>query len=309
MTPSKPPFLTLRLMERPYLLLCLTMLFWAGNIVIGRYAAGQIPPMALSYLRWQLAFLTLLPFAWRDLAADWPLIRSNLGPMLMLAFTGVATFNTLGYWSLQYTTALNALLLQSSGPLYVALFALLLFNVRLTWMQACGIVISLAGVLTIILQGELATLLQIHFNKGDLGYTVALFIFGLYSALTSRRPAITQLSFLAFNCGAGSLFILPLFIWEMFTGRVTPLNAHTIPVLVYVAIFPSTLAYLFFNRGIELIGANRSAPFLHLIPVFGSVMAIGLLGEELHLYHIVGYVLVFAGVVIAARKPKTAQGP
>jgi len=293
-------------MDRPYLLLCLTMLFWAGNIVIGRYAAGQIPPMALSYLRWQLAFLTLLPFAWRDLVSDWPIIRTNLGMMIVLSLTGVATFNTLGYWSLQYTTALNALLLQSSGPLYVALFALLLFRVRLTWMQACGIAISLAGVLTIILQGQLATLLQIHFNKGDIGYTVALFIFGLYSALTSRRPAMKQLSFLVFSCGAGSLLILPMFIWEMSTGHVTPLNAHTIPVIVYVAIFPSTIAYLFYNRGLELIGANRSAPFLHLIPVFGSVMAIGLLGEELHLYHIIGYVLVFAGVVIAARKPKTA---
>jgi len=306
MTPPKPLSSPLRLMDRPYLLLCLTMLFWAGNIVIGRYAAGQIPPMALSYLRWQLAFLTLLPFAWRDLVADWPIIRGNIGMMTVLAFTGVATFNTLGYWSLQYTTALNALLLQSSGPLYVALFALLLYGVRLTWMQAFGIAISLAGVLTIILQGQIATLLQIHFNKGDIGYTVALFIFGLYSALISRRPAMRPLSFLAFNCGAGSLLILPLFIWEMFSGRVTPLNAHTIPVLIYVAIFPSTLAYLFYNRGVELIGANRSAPFLHLIPVFGSVMAIGLLGEELHLYHLIGYALVFAGVVIAARKPKAA---
>lgn len=307
MTPPKLSFPSLRLMDKPYLLLSLTMLFWAGNIVIGRYAAGQIPPMALSYLRWQLAFLSLLPFAWSALVADWPIIRQNLGIMVLLAFTGVATFNTLGYWSLQYTTALNALLLQSSGPLYVALFALVLFNVRLTWMQAFGIVISLMGVLTIILQGQLSTLLQIHFNKGDIGYTVALFVFGLYSALASRRLALKQLSFLAFNCGVGSLFILPLFLWEMASGRVTPLNAHTIPILIYVAIFPSTLAYLFYNRGIELIGANRSAPFLHLIPVFGSAMAIGLLGEELHLYHIVGYALVFAGVVIAARKPKGTQ--
>src|SRR3569623_398361 len=252
MIPPKLSFPSLRLMDKPYLLLSLTMLFWAGNIVIGRYAAGQIPPMALSYLRWQLAFLSLLPFAWTGLVADWPIIRQNLGSMVLLAFTGVATFNTLGYWSLQYTTALNALLLQSSGPLYVALFALVLFGVR----------------------------------------------------LTSLRLALKQLSFLAFNCGVGSLFILPLFLWEMASGRVTPLNAHTIPILIYVAIFPSTLAYLFYNRGIELIGANRSAPFLHLIPVFGSAMAIGLLGEKLHLYHIIGYALVFAGVVIAARKPK-----
>src|SRR3569623_2932661 len=207
MTPPKPPRSSLHLMNRPYLLLCLTMLFWAGNIVIGRFAAGQSPPMALSYLRCQLAFLSLLPFAWSGRVADWPIIRQNLGIMVLLAFTGVATFNTLCYWSLQYTTALNALLLQSSGPLYVALFALVLFGERLTWLQACGIVISLMGVLPIILQGQLSTLLQIHFTTGDIGYTVALFVFGLYSALTSRRLALKQLSFLAFNCGVGSLFI------------------------------------------------------------------------------------------------------
>lgn len=306
MTPPKPPFPSLRLMDSPYLLLVLTMLFWAGNIVIGRYAAGQIPPMALSYLRWSFAFLTILPFAWSDLKSDWPIIRRHFWLVLILSFTGIATFNTLGYWSLQYTTALNGLLLQSSGPLYVALFALVLFNVRLTLAQALGIMISLAGVLTIILQGDFSALLRVEFNKGDLGYTIALFIFGIYSAVAARRPPIKPLALIAASFGIGSLFILPLFILEIWSGRVTPINAHTIPILIYVSIFPSTLAYMFYNRGIELIGANRAAPFLHLIPVFGSLMAIGLLGETLHLYHIVGYALVFTGVVIAARKPKAA---
>ncbi|BEV46439.1 DMT family transporter [Afipia carboxidovorans] len=305
MPPPKTFLSTLGLMQRPYLTLCLAMMFWAGNVVIGRHAAGVFPPMALSYLRWLFAFLTILPFAWSDLKADWPIIRRHFGLVLVLSVTGVATFNTLGYWSLQYTTALNGLLLQSSGPLYVALFALVLFNVRLTWGQALGIAISLIGVLTIILQGDFSALLRIEFNKGDIGYTVALFIFGLYSAVAARRPPMKPLALIAASFGIGSLFILPLFILEMWSGRVTPINAHTIPILIYVSIFPSTLSYMFYNRGVELIGANRAAPFLHLIPVFGSVMAIGFLGETLHLYHMVGYALVFAGVVLAARKPKT----
>jgi drug/metabolite transporter (DMT)-like permease len=305
MPPPKTSAATFGLMQRPYLILCLTMMFWAGNVVVGRYAAGQFPPMALSYLRWFFAFLTILPFAWSDLKTDWPVIRRHFGWVLVLSVTGIASYNTLGYWSLQYTTALNGLLLQSSGPLYVALFALILFNVRLTWGQALGITISLIGVLTIILRGDFSALLRIEFNKGDIGYTVALFIFGLYSAVAARRPPMKPLALIAASFGIGSLFILPLFILEMWSGRVTPINAHTIPILIYVSVFPSTLSYLFYNRGIELIGANRAAPFLHLIPVFGSVMAIGFLGETLHLYHIVGYVLVFAGVVLAARKPKT----
>lgn len=291
------------LMNKPYPLLCLSALFWAGNIVIGRYAVGQLPPMAMSFLRWAGAFMILLPFAWKPLAEDWATIRRHWTMMLLLSFIGVATFNTLGYWSLQYTQALNALLLQSSGPLYVALFSLVLFGIRLTWMQTLGIAMSLTGVLTILLRGDLGTLFSIQLNKGDVGYTIALVLFGLYSALTARRrPPIQSISFLAFICGCGALFVLPLFLWEMACGRIMPINPTTISVLLYLAIFPSTLAYLFFNRGVELIGANRAAPFLHLIPVFGSVMAIGLLGERFQLFHLVGYALVLTGVIIAARK-------
>lgn len=294
-------------MNQPYLLLCLTSLFWAGNIVIGRFAAGQIPPMALSFIRWAGAFLIVLPFGWAQLAKDWPIIRQHWKMMILLSFVGVATFNTLGYWSLQYTQALNALLLQSSGPLFVALFSLLLFGIRLTWAQTFGIAISLSGVLIILLHGDLAALSTIHLNKGDVGYTIAIAVFGLYSALAARRPPVQPISFLAFTCGCGALFVAPLFIWEMCGGRVTPINTTTISVLFYVAIFPSTLAYLFFNRGVELIGANRAAPFFHLMPVFGSVMAIGFLGERFHLFHLAGYALVLCGVAIAARRASTQE--
>lgn len=291
-------------MNRPYPLLCLSALFWAGNIVVGRYSVGQLPPMAMSFLRWTGAFVILLPFAWRPLAQDWVTIRRHWMMMVLLSFIGVATFNTLGYWSLQYTQALNALLLQSSGPLYVALFSLILFGIRLTWTQTLGIVMSLTGVLTILLHGDLGALFSIQLNKGDVGYTIALILFGLYSALMARRrPQIQPISFLAFTCGCGALFVLPLFAWEMACGRVMPINPTTISVLLYLAIFPSALAYLFFNRGVELIGANRAAPFLHLIPVFGSVMAIGLLGERFRLFHVAGYALVLTGVIIAAHKP------
>ena len=289
-------------MNQPYLLLCLTSLFWAGNVVIGRFAAGQIPPMALSFIRWTGAFLFVLPFAWGRLVEDWPVIRQHWAMMILLSLVGVATFNTLGYWSLQYTQALNALLLQSSGPLFVALFSLLLYGIRLTWAQTLGIAISLIGVLVILLHGDLAALSTIRLNKGDVGYTIAIAVFGLYSALAARRPPIQPMSFLAFTCGCGALFVAPLFVWEMCSGRVTPINPTTISVLFYVAIFPSALAYLFFNRGVELIGANRAAPFFHLMPVFGSVMAIGFLGEKFQIFHLAGYALVLCGVIIAARK-------
>ncbi len=294
-------------MSKPYLLLSLTSLFWAGNVVLGRFVAGKIPPMTLSFIRWSAAFLIVLPFAWKYLARDWAAIRKQLGLMVLLSFTGIAVFNCLGYWSLQYTQALNALLLQSSGPLFVALFALLLFGIRLTLAQAFGIVISMTGVLVILLRGDFATLSSIEFNKGDIGYTLALVIFGLYSALAAKRPLIHPLSFLAFTTGCGALFIIPLIGWEIGNGEYMTVSAVTMAALVYVAIFPSTLAYLFFNRGIELIGPNRAAPFFHLIPVFGSVLAIVFLGERPQLFHIVGYALVLAGVFIAARRASASS--
>lgn len=293
-------------MNRPYLLLSLTSLFWAGNVVVGRFIAGQIPPVTLSFLRWTGAFLLVLPFAWRQLAKDWPAIRRQLGLMMLVSFTGISSFNTLAYWGLEYTQALNALLLNSTGPLFVALFSLVLFGIRLTWTQVFGITVSMLGVLVILLRGDLETLRAIRFNTGDVLYTVALIVFGLYSALAARRPKIHAMSFLAFTCGCGALFLIPLLIWEIASGRVMTFNHATLPVLIYVMIFPSTLAYLFFNRGVELIGANRSAPFFHLIPVFGSVLAIVFLGERLQMFHLVGYALVLAGVFIAARRGSPA---
>jgi len=297
------PFLPLRwLINQPYLLLSLTSLFWAGNIVLARFVAGHVPPMTLSCVRWIGAFILLWPFAREHLRKDWPTLRANLPLMLLLSATGFAFNNAISYLALQYTEALNALLIQSSAPLFVALWALLLFGVRLTWAQLAGIVISLAGVLTIILRGDVSALATIQFNKGDLMFASAVLAFGLYSAVMTRRPATHPLSLITFTMGCGSMMLVPVAAWEILSGFAPRADLLTAATLAYVVIFPSTLAYLGFNRGIALIGPNRAAPFLHLVPVFGSVMAIVLLGEQLKLFHVVGYALVLAGVVIASRQ-------
>ena len=292
--------------NQPYLLLSLTSLFWAGNIVLGRYVAGHVPPMTLSCVRWIGAFLMLLPFARPHLRRDWRALRARLPLIVVLSATGFAIYNALSYWALQYTQALNALLIQSSGPLFVALWSLMLFGVRLTWAQLAGITLSLTGVLTIILRGDFGALAGIRFNKGDVMFAGALFAFGLYSALMPRRPKTHQLSLIVCTTGCGALLLLPFAVWEYSTGFVLQFDALTIATLIYVVIFPSTLAYLFFNRGIALIGPNRAAPFFHLVPVFGSAMAILLLGEQPRLFHLAGYVLVLAGVVIASRQASAA---
>jgi drug/metabolite transporter (DMT)-like permease len=288
--------------NQPYLLLSLTSLFWASNIVLGRYVAGHIPPMTLACIRWIGAFLMLLPFARPHLAKDWPVLRTRLPLLAMLSATGFAINNALSYWGLQYTQALTALLIQSSGPLFVALWTLVLFGLRLTWAQFGGILISLVGVLTIMLRGDFGALATIQLNKGDVMVAGALLAFGIYSALMLRRPATHQLSLIACTTLGGALLLLPLSIWEIAAGATLKFDLLTIATLIYVVIFPSTLAYLFFNRGIALIGPNRAAPFFHLMPVFGSTMAILLLGEQPRPFHLIGYVLVLAGVIIASRR-------
>ena len=292
--------------NQPYLLLSLTSLFWAGNIVLGRYVAGHVPPMTLSCVRWIGAFFMLLPFAWPHLARDWPALRARLPLMIGLSATGFAINNALSYWALQHTQALNALLIQSSGPLFVALWSLALFGVRLTWAQLAGIALSLIGVLTIIMGGDLTALAGIRFNKGDIMLAGALMSFGLYSALMPRRPVTHQLSLITFTTGCGALLLLPFAIWEYATGFTLKFDTVTITTVIYVVVFPSALAYLFFNRGIALIGPNRAAPFFHLMPVFGSAMAILLLGEQPRLFHLIGYLLVLAGIVIASRQTSAA---
>ena len=294
------------LANQPYLLLSITALCWAGNAIVGRLAAGHIPPVTLSFLRWSLAFLIILPFAWKHLRQDWPAIRARLGTMIVLSVTGIGAFNTLQYWALEHTQALNTLLLQSAGPLFVAIWSLILLGVRLTLAQAGGIVLSLTGVLVILLHGDLTALTSIEFNKGDVIFTAALVIFGFYSVLTLRRPKIHGLSFVGFTFGCGAACLIPLLIWELLTRPVMALDATNLLSLFYVAVFPSTVAYLCFNRGVHLIGANRAAPFFHVVPVFGSVMAIAFLGERPQAFHIIGFALVLTGVFVASRRQARA---
>jgi drug/metabolite transporter (DMT)-like permease len=290
--------------NQPYLLLSITALCWAGNAIVGRLAAGHIAPVTLSFLRWSLAFLVILPFAWKHLARDWGVIRGRLGIMIVLSIAGIGAFNTLQYWALEHTQALNTLLLQSAGPLVVAVWSLILLGVRLTLAQACGVVLSLAGVLVILLHGDLTTLKNIDFNKGDLIFMVALTIFAYYSVLSLKRPAIHGLSFVAFTFGAGAACLIPLLIWELFTRPLMAIDRANLLTLFYVALFPSALAYLCFNRGVQLIGANRAAPFFHVVPVFGTVMSIVFLGEHPQAFQFLGFALVLTGVFVASRKPK-----
>jgi drug/metabolite transporter (DMT)-like permease len=296
-----------RLYDRPYLLLTLTSLFWASNAVVGRATVTLIPPVAFAAIRWTLAFVILLPFVWSTIRAEMPMIRQNIGILALFAATSVGAFNALLYWSLLHTTAINATLMQSAGPLLIGLWSLLLFGEPLTRRQFGGILVSLIGILTIVSGGDPSRLATLSLNIGDIAVLVAISIYGVYSTLLRKRPPMTALSFAAVIVGIGALMLVPVAIGEYFTGaRIAPLTPGVLGALAYVAIFPSILAVLCYNRGVQLIGANRSGPFLHLIPLFGVILAIVFLGERPGWHHAFGAILVVGGVFFAGTGRSTA---
>lgn len=285
----------------PYVLLILAVLFWSINFVVGRAVRLDIPPIGLAFWRWTGASILILLPAQRYLKRDWQQVRKNLPILLLLSATGIAIFNTLVYAGLQWTIVINAVLIQSLMPVLIVVMSFLLFREKITRLQALGISISLAGAVTIILKGDLNILESLTVNRGDIIIFLAVICYAAYSVLLRKRPAIHPLSFVAVTLIIGSLMLLPLYLWETYTIRPIRFNAITLQAICYVAIFPSIVSFICYNRGVELVGANRAGLFLHLMPVFGSLMAIAFLGESLQGYHGIGVGLIALGIVLATR--------
>ena len=277
-------------------------LFWAGNIVIGRAVAGQVPPIALAYWRWTGAFMLAFGFAWPHLRRDWPVLLHHWRMMLLLALTGFATYNTMSYIGLQYTTALNALLLQSVMPVLILIWAFALYGERPSAWQTLGVVVSLIGVASIASGGSLDTFLQLSFNRGDTWILVALALNAVYAPLLRHRPAVHPLSFIVVAMGLASLMMLPFYLYEAAGGAVIRGGWPSYAAMAYAAVLPSFVAYACFTRGVELIGAARAGQSAHLMPVIGSVLAVLFLGERFHVYHVAGALLIGAGILLASRK-------
>lgn len=291
-----------RLYDNAVLLLVGMALFWAGNQVLGRAVVGQIPPVLYAFLRWAGATLLILPFAWPHLARDAPVIATRWRYLLAIGVVGGGLFNTLQYIGLNHTSAMNSLVLNSTGPIFIGLACFIAFRDRISLRQMAGIAISMSGVLVIITRGDLAALQSFTLNPGDLLILVGMATNGFYTAYLRQRPKIHWLSFLFCLFLVSALFNLPLMLWEWSTGAAMIVSPFTLGAIAYVAIFPSILAYICFTRGVELIGGVRAGTFLHLIPVFGAALAIGLLGEPLGLYHLAGLALILAGVTLATAK-------
>jgi drug/metabolite transporter (DMT)-like permease len=285
-----------------YLLMSLTALFWAGNFVIGRAATGTIPPLTLAWARWTGAAVLILPFAAAKLKADWTQIRRNAWFIFFLGCIGAGLFNTLQYISLTMMTAVTGAVINSAGPILIAVACWLMLGDKLRALQVLGIAVSLAGVLTVVMRGDLSRMPALGQSIGELLMLAALVVWAVYTALLRFRPPMHPLSFAAATYVVAALVNTPPMLWELASGATLKLDTTTFLAFAYVAVFPSLLAYLFFNAAVDSIGGARASAFFHLTPLMTAVLALLFLGEAFALYHIAGFALILAGVWLTATR-------
>ncbi|MFZ4858495.1 MAG: DMT family transporter [Desulfuromonadaceae bacterium] len=287
----------MRIKAHPYLLLTLTALFWAGNFVIGRAMKNSIPPISLAFWRWTLALIILLPFSISHLRAEWPVLRQNWRWLTLFGVLGVACFNTFVYIGLHTTTATNALIINSAIPVLIVLLSRLLASTPVSGRQAIGIALSLSGVLTIICRANLDVILTLKINSGDAWILLAVFCWAFYTFLLRHRPAeLHPLSFLTSIVAIGLLPLSLLYAWKLSQGEFFVLNPANFTCLLYVGLFPSVLAFIFWNQSVRIVGPNKAGLFLYLMPVFGTILSIIFLGETFHLFQFAGIGLIFSGI-------------
>jgi drug/metabolite transporter (DMT)-like permease len=288
-----------------FLLLALAMLFWAGNWVIGRALRGALEPFTLNFLRWAIATLVLAPFALPKLRTQLPVIRRHWGILLLLSLTGVALFHGLVYLGLKSTTAVNGVLLNSSLPLFILACSWVLERERSTPRQISGMLLSFVGILVILSRGDPASLLQLDVHAGDAWILLAMPVWGVYSVLLKRRPPqLGGVAFLFVISAIGTLLLIPA---AVIAPPRWPGTQATLAVL-YIAVFASIIAFICWNRGVAIVGANRAGFTLHLLPVFGTLLAMAFLGERFQPFHAAGIATIVAGVVVATRAAPAQNG-
>ena len=295
----------MRIKASPYLLLVFSSIFWAGNFVLGRAVKSSVPPVGLAFWRWTIALAILLPFSLPHLRSQWRLVRDNWRKLAIYGILGVTCFNTFVYLGLHTTTAINALLVNSIIPVLIVVLSRVLTYTPVTRRQAMGIILSLAGVITIICRADAGLLLSLQINRGDLWVLLAVVSWSFYTFLLRKRPAgLHPLIFLSSIMIIGLVVLAPFYAGEMLLGARVGTDAATCGSILYMAIFPSILAFIFWNQAVEDVGPGTAGLFLHLMPVFGAGLSSVFLGESLHLFHLAGMSLIFSGIYLATIRMK-----
>lgn len=291
-----------KLRVSPYLLLTLANLFWAGNWIVGRGMRADVPPIALSFWRWIIALACLLPLAWPYLKRDRMLLLAGWRWLLLLGVLGTCLYNALTYLGLQQTEAVNGLLLNSFIPIVIVALAWIFQGKRLRPGEIVGIVASFCGVLAIVARGQPQNLLALTLNLGDIWILLSVVAWAVYTLLLPQRPAAHPLAFLFAIALVGVVATLPVYLWEIAAGRHIVHSTGAWLAIAYAGVFPAFLGFVFWNKGVEQVGASRAGLFIHLMPAFGILLAGLFLGEELLGFHFVGIALIFGGIFLNMRR-------
>ncbi|RFC67825.1 MULTISPECIES: DMT family transporter [Mesorhizobium] len=285
--------------QRAYIYLLLTTLFWGGNAIAGKLAVGHISPMILTAGRWTLAFVIMLVIGWKSLKADLPALRKHWLLLSMLGTFGFTIFNVALYTALTLTTAINVSIEQAGMPMLIFMLNFLFFRLKASGGQIIGLCLTLLGVALTASHGALSRLLSLDLNLGDAIMLASIFVYSGYTVALRFKPDIHWHSLMIVLTGSASLTSLPFVAIEFAVGKAIIPDAQGWAILLYVLIFPSLLAQALYIRGVELIGANRAGLFINLVPIFGTILSIVLLGEEFSLYHAIALALVFGGIALA----------
>ncbi len=286
---------------RAYVYLTITTAGWGGNAVAGKLAVGHVSPAMLTSLRWAIALLIILPFAWPHLRREWPVIRRHAAVLIALGFLGFALFNNFLYLALIHTSAINGAILQAATPLVIFIASFLLFRLKTTIAQMTGFAISVVGVATVASHGNLSRLLDLDIAIGDAIMLLAVLCYGLYTVGLRWKPQIHWLSLMTMLALAALIGSLPFALWEAASGRLLVPDRQGWLVVLYAATVASIITQILYIRGNELIGGNRAGLFFNLVPIFGTLFAVAILGEQLHLYHLLALILVLGGIGLAER--------
>jgi len=287
-----------------YFILILTTIFWSGNFIVGKAASMfQIPPFSLNFYRWFFAGLILLPFTYKEIINNKKYILDNLVFFIILGITSITIFNSIVYYSLYYTQVISGILMISTIPVWIIFISSLLNIEKTNIFQILGVILSLTGVIFIITKADLNLIKNLDFNKGDLSMVVAMFSWAIYSALLKRKKyEISQICLLEVVIICGLTFLVPIYFIERSMGYLIILGKPFYLTLAYVVIFPGLAAFFFWIKGISIIGANRAGIFLHLMPIFGAIMAMLIFNEKFMYYHFLGAIFIIAGITLSNKK-------
>jgi len=289
-----------------YIFLILATLFWSGNFIVGKAASTfEIPPFTLNFYRWSFAWLILAPFTLKEIIQKKKYILQNIGLISILGITSITIFNSIVYYSLNFTQVISGVLMISTIPVMIIFFCWLFKIEKTNIYQILGVIFSLVGVAVIVTKADLDKLINLNFNKGDLWMVVAMFSWAMYSALLRKKKfELSQTSLLEVIISAGLILLLPAYLVEMALGFKLNINLPFILTLSYVVLFPGLASFICWIKGIEIIGSNRSGIFLHLMPIFSTLLAIVIFEEKFMNFHLFGAAFIISGIILSSKKIK-----